>query len=469
MSPESFLHEYLKEKTGGKIDSTTAEEFIKKVFEEVRNTEDALILRCGLQAMLALRPYIRSDERLFGEEFKSSMLGLLTGFTSEPENEQFRYLEEGWYLVQLMAAYFLMYQDLEGQEIFPEPERRVAIAWWMAWRFKMIIDIALSNSNRGERLRLIRQGKSLGMQLMGDVAFKWLYLENPAGVARRETYSQSGFDLGKHFVSSLKGKVAKGFSKPERLLEVSWRDLIINISVMDATLGGGYLVEQKEEALPWLWYDPSCRTGPAFLRNYYQGSSFKFLGQERVEKIEVSEKLGSGTEPDDSVFKIWGKLADEMRLKFCCSAVYQLAAAGHGLTQWFKEKYGKGVLAGEVNTVSIDLFPMCVLVLARTMVELCRSSYIDEAEWLAKEYEGIDLGRAMEGEVASEIATYLAYSVLLGAPMYLLKCKMQDWRKKKNVINSLLGLRETISNQYGNIPHAKRDRAREVANLLAGL
>ena len=159
---------------------------MKNIWQETQHSEDPLVVRCGIALMLALRPYA-TDQDCFGSEFQDLLLGLLSEFTNLEDRPHYKNLRLNTQIVEGMAGYYLRYLDMNAQNVFPESERRVAVAWWLGWHFRNLIAQISEESTEEHRADYLQRWlNNVNLYLQQEEIAHRFSLQ-PTGIARSHT------------------------------------------------------------------------------------------------------------------------------------------------------------------------------------------------------------------------------------------------------------------------------------------
>jgi hypothetical protein len=459
---------------------------LRSVRDEIDDTEDPIALRCGIAVMLTLRPYVdeRTARDLFGSAFDRWLHGLLTEFEGDDPDPQWSNLRVGWQLVRRMAAGYLRHLDLEAESVFPESERRVAVAWWLAWRFGELAREVMRGMDlpASERTGFLQHWCDVAAERSRGSWIRHLFTDHHNSVARQRTLDGDERDaplLSASMVATVAPQRTEhasaqlpsafgGLMQPSTLLTPASRDRIIDLSAQSA-LRAEFYRRGSKDVLPWHWSDPPCESGPRLVRRYY-GESFAYLGQDRRSILETAELLASDPDLEEaaSVIPKWAEEGRSELVSAVCRLVAQGARAGGELPAKFREVFESDPNLRQIAQLRGPASGDALVSLSAALVGLYCGGRPDEGHWLAERLGSVDLSPVADDDAASATENVMV-AVLLGAPPELLERYVDGLKSRASVREALKNAREALDDVFHHVPPQHRDRARLILNLLSSI
>ena len=442
-----------------------ADQHLGTIWQEASRSQDPLVVRCGIAAMLALRPYA-SKQDYFGKEFQDLVMGLLTEFEHLPENLHHENLRLGEQIIEKMAGYYLRYLDLTAQNVFPESERRVAIAWWLGWRFRKLIAKISEESGDQERVRYFKTWLENIAPRCHMEEIQHVFSQQVGGVARRHTIYPSQplatATLTMLAPSESEQKASSfsafaGLTFPTSLLmpEICQRLVDLTSSGAIARVQDSLLCNQ--ETLPWYWHDPHSNAGLRLLE-----TCSTTLTEPQQQQLLLAKIILQDTE-----FKpIIEKMDDE--LAYWSYVVYSIANSsilGKGLAEEFRKAVGEASRLNRILKITasprLSLFSM----LCSSVLAFFRSGHIEDGQWLAQRLAAMDF-KEFSDDMAENLVEAICFAVMLGTPQDILERCLFAFRSRAKLRDSLRRLKQQLQHCFNAIPVSYRDYVRAVCLLI---
>ncbi|KKL68969.1 hypothetical protein LCGC14_2119670, partial [marine sediment metagenome] len=412
-----------------------AGECVQTIWQEVLASQDPMVVQVGLGTVLALRPHLTDDwlaERDRRNQFNGLLLALLRDAADPADRPELKVTAASAALIHAQAKYWLRYLDDRGSAVFPEPERRVAVAWWLGRRYFRIAQ-GLTKAHEIPLPALpeyLDSQRQYAEHIEGELMLRTALSPIPKGMIRLQTLTRSnpiasatiamlappGQDEDATEDAAGAMTAHRGLKEPSELLAVAVRDRIVDVGWNSAFLADGALLDaggpDAEDVLPWCWLDPPCRSMPRLIRAYY-GKHVDLLGRDRMLKIELAETFSRPGYLAEELSRLGERVKEEDPfVAYACQAVYNLAEAGYALHEEFRRQLDPvdiNVIAGFAPPMS----SMSLLGLAGTIKSLMVAGHRDDVGWLHGKLVGLNVKELSDGDLG-EMVMVLANAAVLG-------------------------------------------------------
>jgi tetratricopeptide (TPR) repeat protein len=378
-----------------------------------------------------------------------------------------------WNMRRELAAYFLMYLDVNAEATIEE-EDRVGVAWWMSREVEAALSRMIEKWNPNAQIAWLEKTRQSFIEPeVSSIRLMHAFLHRSTETTVGRYYTVEGAaplmcaTLSLLMPRDKQPSVFDGLSIPTKAFPPEAVDRIIKVLTSRTLLGEGQVPRKSApDGIPLLWDTPICLSAPSFLRKYY-GDSFDLLGDEKTQLIRVAEEVSQEGFLDKALEglseALKTKAGPKVTLTLRCLVVFvttRKRLPTTGANVWLPDD-----IVSRVEQLNKPWNSICLSTLLSIVSSMQQAGLSDHLTGLAGQFTNINLDGHEDRYVASLIE-HVVDIALHGQELPLLDSFIARRHSDKRIREVLGRTRRALEANFSKVPAGFRSNVRKVLNRI---